>query len=176
MQYSYFSYFTCPIDSTVACDSEALYSLTMSLYMRAMLTGDVFLTQGLSRTRDGLLISQVDLNLCRQVKDKWNFRVSSRATSLFLSAFRSGVATANGFSIHVGQTLHLPSPLPPAAMFSFTSSSTYSMVFPVLFFLATASPTHFCLHSHHPYVSHDRTISALTVRPSVQTCPLSVSF
>lgn len=27
--------------------------------------------QGLSRVRDGLLIAEVDLNLCRQIKDKW---------------------------------------------------------------------------------------------------------
>lgn len=31
--------------------------------------------QGLSRTRDGLLVVEMDLNLCRQVKDKWGFRV-----------------------------------------------------------------------------------------------------
>lgn len=35
-------------------------------------------TPGLSRTKDGLLVSQVDLNLCRQVKDKWNFRMTQR--------------------------------------------------------------------------------------------------
>lgn len=33
-------------------------------------------TQGLSRTRDGLLVTEVDLNLNRQVKDKWCFQVS----------------------------------------------------------------------------------------------------
>ena len=32
--------------------------------------------QGLSRTRDGLLVAQLDLNLCRQVKDRWGFRVT----------------------------------------------------------------------------------------------------
>ena len=32
-------------------------------------------TPGLSRTKDGLLLAQVDLNLCRQVKDKWGLRV-----------------------------------------------------------------------------------------------------
>ena len=25
--------------------------------------------------RDGLLVAQIDLNLCRQIKDKWGFRV-----------------------------------------------------------------------------------------------------
>lgn len=32
--------------------------------------------QGLSRCKDGLLVTEMDLNLCRQVKDKWGFRVS----------------------------------------------------------------------------------------------------
>ena len=27
-------------------------------------------------TRDGLLVASVDLNMCRQIKDKWCFRVS----------------------------------------------------------------------------------------------------
>ncbi|CAB3244728.1 unnamed protein product [Arctia plantaginis] len=35
-------------------------------------------TPGLSRIKDGLLIAQVDLNLCRQVKDKWGFRMTQR--------------------------------------------------------------------------------------------------
>ncbi|EDO37352.1 predicted protein [Nematostella vectensis] len=35
-------------------------------------------TPGLSRTRDGLLVTEVDLNLCRQVKDKWGFQMTSR--------------------------------------------------------------------------------------------------
>lgn len=35
-------------------------------------------TPGLSRDKDGLLISEVDLNLCRQVKDKWGFQMTQR--------------------------------------------------------------------------------------------------
>jgi beta-ureidopropionase len=35
-------------------------------------------TQGLSRTRDGLLVCEVDLNLNRQTKDKWGFRMTQR--------------------------------------------------------------------------------------------------
>ncbi|XP_055916919.1 beta-ureidopropionase [Eupeodes corollae] len=35
-------------------------------------------TPGLSRTSDGLLIAEVDLNLCRQVKDFWGFRMTQR--------------------------------------------------------------------------------------------------
>lgn len=35
-------------------------------------------TPGLSRTRDGLLVTEVDLNLCRQVKDIWKFPMTGR--------------------------------------------------------------------------------------------------
>merc|ERR1712080_105293 len=35
-------------------------------------------TPGLSRVRDGLLLTQVDLNLCRQIKDKWGLRMTQR--------------------------------------------------------------------------------------------------
>lgn len=33
---------------------------------------------GLARHRDGLLVAQLDLNLCRQVKDRWDFRMTAR--------------------------------------------------------------------------------------------------
>ncbi|KAM9097336.1 beta-ureidopropionase [Sarcophilus harrisii] len=33
---------------------------------------------GLSRTRDGLLVAQLDLNLCRQMSDVWNFKMTGR--------------------------------------------------------------------------------------------------
>ena len=33
---------------------------------------------GLSRTRDGVMVAEVDLNLCRQVKDKWGFQMTQR--------------------------------------------------------------------------------------------------
>jgi len=35
-------------------------------------------TPGLSRVRDGLLVAEMDLNQCRQVKDKWCFQMTSR--------------------------------------------------------------------------------------------------
>jgi beta-ureidopropionase len=35
-------------------------------------------TPGLSRTDDGLLVAQMDLNQCRQLKDKWGFRMTQR--------------------------------------------------------------------------------------------------
>jgi len=39
---------------------------------------DASRTPGLSRTKDGLLVTEVDLNLCRQVKDKWGFTMTGR--------------------------------------------------------------------------------------------------
>jgi beta-ureidopropionase len=35
-------------------------------------------TPGLSRVRDGLLVSEIDLNHCRQVKDVWGFQMTQR--------------------------------------------------------------------------------------------------
>lgn len=35
-------------------------------------------TPSLARQRDGLMISDMDLNLCRQLKDKWGFRMTAR--------------------------------------------------------------------------------------------------
>ncbi|XP_046966497.1 beta-ureidopropionase-like [Vanessa cardui] len=35
-------------------------------------------TPGLSRNKDGLLITQLDLNKCRQIKDKWGFTMTQR--------------------------------------------------------------------------------------------------
>lgn len=35
-------------------------------------------TPSLSRVKDGLLVTQVDLNLIRQVKDKWCFQMTAR--------------------------------------------------------------------------------------------------
>lgn len=39
---------------------------------------DASCTPSLSRNKDGLLISEMDLNLCRQLKDKWGFRMTAR--------------------------------------------------------------------------------------------------
>lgn len=43
-------------------------------------------TPGLSRHRDGLLITEMDLNLCRQVKDWWGFRLTQRL-ALYAESF-----------------------------------------------------------------------------------------
>ncbi|KAG9440699.1 hypothetical protein H6P81_020864 [Aristolochia fimbriata] len=39
---------------------------------------DASCSPSLSRYRDGLIISDMDLNLCRQLKDKWGFRMTAR--------------------------------------------------------------------------------------------------
>ncbi|XP_014212564.1 beta-ureidopropionase-like [Copidosoma floridanum] len=35
-------------------------------------------TPGLSRNEDGLLVAEIDLNLCRQIRDFWGFRMTAR--------------------------------------------------------------------------------------------------
>lgn len=45
-------------------------------------------TPGLSRDKDGLLITELDLNLCRQVKDFWNFRMTQRL-ELYAESFKN---------------------------------------------------------------------------------------
>ncbi|KAL5287352.1 UPB1 family protein [Megaselia abdita] len=47
-------------------------------------------TPGLSRNTDGLLITEVDLNLCRQVKDFWGFRMTQR-----LDVYAESIARAS---------------------------------------------------------------------------------
>uniref|UniRef100_A0A0K0DAQ5 Beta-ureidopropionase n=1 Tax=Angiostrongylus cantonensis TaxID=6313 RepID=A0A0K0DAQ5_ANGCA len=49
---------------------------TALLYFCRFITIPFF--RGLSRTRDGVLIAEVDLNLCRQTKDTWGFRMTQR--------------------------------------------------------------------------------------------------
>jgi beta-ureidopropionase len=39
---------------------------------------DASRTPSLARHRDGLLLAELDLNLCRQVKDKWGFQMTAR--------------------------------------------------------------------------------------------------
>ncbi|XP_076307008.1 beta-ureidopropionase pyd3 isoform X2 [Tachypleus tridentatus] len=60
-------------------------------------------TPGLSRNRDGLLVVELDLNMCRQVRDKWGFRMTQRlelyAESLNQAVqldFRPQVVNENG--------------------------------------------------------------------------------
>ena len=44
-------------------------------------------THGLNRHMDGLLVTELDLNLCRQAKDLWGFRVGIVIIIIFYSIF-----------------------------------------------------------------------------------------
>jgi len=48
-------------------------------------------TPGLGRLRDGLLLAKVDLNLCRQIKDKWCLRMTQRL-DLYAESFARAAA------------------------------------------------------------------------------------
>ncbi|XP_055387492.1 uncharacterized protein LOC129616062 [Condylostylus longicornis] len=53
-------------------------------------------TQGLSRAMDGLLVAEIDLNLCRQMKDNWGFRMTQRLplyAELFTAAAKEDFKT-----------------------------------------------------------------------------------
>ena len=39
---------------------------------------DASRTPSASRCRDGLMVAEMDLNLCQQVRDKWGFRMTAR--------------------------------------------------------------------------------------------------
>lgn len=82
------SYFTCAINRVgtehfpnefTSGDGKPAHKAFGHFYGSSYITApDGARTPGLSRVKDGLLIGQVDLNLCRQIKDKWNFRMTQR--------------------------------------------------------------------------------------------------
>lgn len=39
---------------------------------------DASRTPSLARNKDGLLVADLDLNLCQQIRDKWGFRMTAR--------------------------------------------------------------------------------------------------
>ena len=69
---------------------------------------DASRTPGLSRVRDGLLVTEVDLNLIRQVKDKWAFRMTSRL-DMYRDLFKK--ATKIGYKQQVVQDKKINSKL-----------------------------------------------------------------
>ncbi|GAV03454.1 hypothetical protein RvY_13874 [Ramazzottius varieornatus] len=82
------SYFTCAINRVgvemypnafTSGDGKAAHrDMGMFYGSSYMAAPDGSRTPGLSRERDGLLIVALDLNLCRQVVDKWGFRMTQR--------------------------------------------------------------------------------------------------
>ncbi|XP_050669922.1 uncharacterized protein LOC126968819 [Leptidea sinapis] len=75
------NYFTCSINRvgkeefTVGSENNITRSYYGSSYITAP---DGCRTPSLSKTRDGLLITEIDLNMCRQLKDQWGFSMTSR--------------------------------------------------------------------------------------------------
>ncbi|KAH3877709.1 beta-ureidopropionase-like [Dreissena polymorpha] len=82
------SYFTCAINRVgtevfpnefSSADGKPAHKDFGHFYGSSYVAGpDGSRTPGLSRTRDGLLVAEMDLNLCRQVKDRWGFRMTQR--------------------------------------------------------------------------------------------------
>ncbi|KAJ8312304.1 hypothetical protein KUTeg_009677 [Tegillarca granosa] len=65
-----------PIEARCAAIANSYFTCAINRIGTHTKTLDI--SMGLSRTRDGLLVGEMDLNLCRQVKDKWNFRMTQR--------------------------------------------------------------------------------------------------
>lgn len=82
------SYFTCAINRVgtetfpnefTSGDGKPSHKDFGHFYGSSYFSGpDGSRTPGLSRTKDGVLIAEMDLNLCRQMKDKWAFRMTQR--------------------------------------------------------------------------------------------------
>lgn len=82
------SYFTCAINRVgtesfpnefTSGDGKPAHKAFGHFYGSSYVTApDGSRTPGLSRVNDGLLIAQMDLNLCRQIKDKWGFTMTQR--------------------------------------------------------------------------------------------------
>lgn len=82
------SYFTCAINRVgtesfpnefTSGDGQPAHKDFGHFYGSSYVTApDGCRTPGLSRVKDGLLITELDLNLCRQIKDKWGFTMTQR--------------------------------------------------------------------------------------------------
>lgn len=82
------NYFTCAINRVgiekfpnefTSGDGKPAHKEFGRFYGSSYIAGpDGSRTPGLSRLRDGLLIAEMDLNLCRQAKDKWGFKMTQR--------------------------------------------------------------------------------------------------
>ncbi|XP_014367467.2 beta-ureidopropionase [Papilio machaon] len=82
------SYFTCAINRVgtesfpnefTSGDGKPAHKEFGHFYGSSYVTApDGSRTPGLSRVKDGLLIAQLDLNMCRQIKDKWGFCMTQR--------------------------------------------------------------------------------------------------
>ncbi|XP_015592811.1 beta-ureidopropionase [Cephus cinctus] len=82
------NYFTCAINRVgteifpnafTSGDGRSMHNNFGEFYGSSYVAApDGIRTPGLSRNRDGLLVAELDLNLCRQAKDNWGFRMTQR--------------------------------------------------------------------------------------------------
>lgn len=90
------SYFTCAINRIgtetfphefTSGDKKPAHKSFGQFYGSSYITApNGIRTPGLSRTQDGLLIAEMDLNLCRQTKDHWGFQMTQRL-EMYAEAF-----------------------------------------------------------------------------------------
>ncbi|XP_046667349.1 beta-ureidopropionase [Homalodisca vitripennis] len=81
-------YYTCAINRVgtetfpnefTSGDGQPAHNNFGHFYGSSYITGpDGSRTPSLSRTRNGLLVADLDLNMCRQVRDSWGFRMTMR--------------------------------------------------------------------------------------------------
>ncbi|GLV36738.1 pyd3 [Carabus blaptoides fortunei] len=93
------SYYTCAINRVgtevfpnefTSGDTKSAHKDFGHFYGSSYVAGpDGSRTPGLSRVKDGLLVAELDLNLCRQIKDHWGFRMTQR-----LDLYASSLAKA----------------------------------------------------------------------------------
>lgn len=94
------SYFTCAINRVgteefpnefTSGDGKPAHKDFGHFYGSSYVTApDGSRTPGLSRVKDGLLIAQMNLNLCRQIKDKWGFTMTQRL-DLYAESLKNAV-------------------------------------------------------------------------------------
>ncbi|KAK8743028.1 hypothetical protein OTU49_001495 [Cherax quadricarinatus] len=94
------SYFACAINRVgvetfpnefTSGDGKSAHKNTDFFYGSSFVAApDGSRTPGLSRTRDGLLVCEMDLNLCRQAKDSWGFRMTQRL-DLYASSLSAAI-------------------------------------------------------------------------------------
>ncbi|XP_072938376.1 beta-ureidopropionase-like [Epargyreus clarus] len=94
------SYFTCAINRVgtetfpnefTSGDGKPAHKEFGHFYGSSYVTApDGTRTPGLSRVRDGVLIAKLDLNMCRQIKDKWGFTMTQRL-SLYADSLNKAV-------------------------------------------------------------------------------------
>ena len=64
-----------PVSLSLSLSLSLSHSLSLSLSLSELVVVVFFDLQGLSRVQDGLLVTEVDLNLIQQIRDKWCFPV-----------------------------------------------------------------------------------------------------